>query len=343
MVSIIITERERFRFVRESLDSILAHPEGAREILYVSGLPPTWVVSLLERTRRKRKGFKHLVLNRYLGSNEACAIGLKAARPGNDLVFVENDVFVRKGWVSRMVRCAKETGADIVMPMVFEGGPEDGPHRVHDAGSFLRGKAPRLGLEYVFRGLLPNGRGIERQSIDVVEMHTVFIRRKFMKGWSFDEKVGEVGHPFEFSLECRRRGAKIFLEPSAQVVFANTTLLPHASLEDLRFFLFKFNERGARESVRYISRKWSLDPGSPLFREKRSWAMAYKGAVFASFGILGPWEKLAWRAARLRIFPDWWRILLEKYLTARILTGAAGKLSVPQGGSDGRQGVLKGV
>ena len=56
---------------------------------------------------------------RFLNCSEARNIGLKLATTRLS-VCMDNDVFVRPGWLPPLLRCENETSAGLVVPLILE-------------------------------------------------------------------------------------------------------------------------------------------------------------------------------------------------------------------------------
>jgi len=331
MISIIVTERERLGVARASFRSVLGNLEGASEVVYVVGKAPASLLPHLRKAARGKVRFKPILDDRPLVGNPARLAGWGAARKGNDLVFLQNDVIVRKGWLSRMVLCAQRTGAGVVAPLVLEGRGGKKDLGVHDAGAkFVEGEGGAKRLVHLFHRKELQGRRLDRQAVDVVELHCLLVKAKVMGKGLLDGRLGDLSAHLDLSMECRERGIEMMMEPRAQVVFMNPQVELDLDEADLERFLGVWEEPVCRREMAWMSEKWGIPPRAHYFWEKRAWAVLYKAAVFGSKGVLGRAASFLWRSTRTRWCPEWFRTLTERAMVARVLD-ALGK----EGGRDG--------
>jgi GT2 family glycosyltransferase len=326
MVSIIITPRERYAFTRESVSSILADLGKGIEVVFVAGKAPKETLSFLEKLAKTRPRFTLIQVDRYLRSNEARNIGLKKTNSRNDVLFIENDVVPRKGWLAAILRCARETKADIVAPLIFEGDPEKTNLPIHIAGAdFKEVKSKNGGTELTMDHFLnheqSDWRKLRRRTVDTVEFHCMFVRRKLLDQVGLDNRFDSLGAHVDLCFEARKYGAKTVVEPRAHVVFLNPDLMPIRDRSDFEFFVAKWSERACRELVENSSRKWGMDPRGNFLWMYRYWCFWNKWNIFSSFNVLTRFELFFWRAIRVRMCPEWVRESLENYLVARIRAG----------------------
>ncbi|MDQ3753161.1 MAG: glycosyltransferase family 2 protein, partial [Acidobacteriota bacterium] len=118
-VTLIVVPRERFSYAARSLENIYENTEFPFNLIYVDGGSPPQVSRYLEETSRRR-GFKLIRTEHYLSPNKARNLGLRHVET-EYVVFIDNDVVVKPGWLAALVRCAEETGAWIVGPLYFIG------------------------------------------------------------------------------------------------------------------------------------------------------------------------------------------------------------------------------
>src|SRR5688572_3017059 len=181
-VTIIVVPRERFSFTRESLESIYQHTQTPFNLVYVDGGSPRVVQRYLQAQARE-KGFHLIRTDYYLSPNHARNRGLRQVDT-KYVVFMDNDVIVAPGWLIEMVRCAEETGATIVSPLICQGTPVH--ETIHCAGgeSGVRqktdgGKVNRHIIEKIYRQgqRLPNvGDQLQRQQTGLAEFHCMMVR-----------------------------------------------------------------------------------------------------------------------------------------------------------------------
>ena len=321
-----ITARERYAFTRESVSSILAGLGKGVEIVFVAGKAPAATLSFLKKISKTRPKFTLIKVDRFLRSNEARNIGLKKINPKNDVVFIENDVVPRKGWLEKMIRCAKETKADIVAPLVLEGDPQKTDLQIHIAGAdFKEVESKNGGTELAMEHFLNHERSdlrkLRRRTVDTVEFHCMLVRRKLLDRVGLDGSFDSLGAHVDLCFDAKKNKSKAVVEQEAHVVFLNPALVPIRDKADFEFFVAKWSERACRRLVENSGNKWRMDPRGNFLWMYRYWCFWNKSNIFSSFNVLTRMELFFWKAIRVKWCPEWFREGLEKYLVARIRSG----------------------
>ncbi len=115
-VTVVVVPRERFSLARRALECLLSETTCPFKLVYVDGASPLAVRGYLEAQARSR-GFRLLRSEHHLSPTEARNLGLREVAGTRYVVFIDNDVLVRAGWLEALVGCAEETGAWLVGPM----------------------------------------------------------------------------------------------------------------------------------------------------------------------------------------------------------------------------------
>ena len=118
-VTIVIVPRERFSYALASLDSVLSNTSTPYRLVYVDTDSPIKLRRALKQ-RSHDYGFKLIRTSHFLTPNEARNLGMRHA----DTPFVaimDNDVHCAPGWLENLLRCAEETGAAVVSPVITSG------------------------------------------------------------------------------------------------------------------------------------------------------------------------------------------------------------------------------
>lgn len=222
-----------------------------------------------------------------------------------------------------MIRCARETRADIVGPLVFEGNPKKKVVRLHNIGAnFEVGKNAENKSDMVTKQLLNRGdfdwKNLKRRVVDLVEFHCVFIRRSLLNKIGLDGEFDTLTAQVDLCFDAKKAGSKVIVEPKSHVVYANPMLISIGNRPDFDRFAAKWNEKSSRRSMLYMAQKWGMKPNGNFLWNYRYWIFWNKHLVFSSFGVLTRLELLFWRAIRVKPCPEWFRALLEKYLVMRI-------------------------
>jgi GT2 family glycosyltransferase len=305
--TIVVVPRERFGVARESLASLYDEPGARFELIYVDAGGPAPLAEWLAESARSR-GFRLIRTGHMLSPNEARNRGLRAATTPY-VVFVDNDVIGKPGWLAALLACANETGADVVTPLICQGLPLHSI--VHHAGGricddpvafFDRKRGEREILEV----LHAQGRKVDelashadRSETQCCEFHCVLVRRSiFERIGPLDERLLATREHLDLSLSVLQAGGRIMFEPSAVV----THLYPNRSrpLEaaDWRYFMLRWSADWQRRSLRRFETKWGLKHNQRFVHRRWLGVRHYEGLVKPMLSRSG-WIR---RSPRLRWF-----------------------------------------
>ncbi|MEM9650864.1 MAG: glycosyltransferase [Actinomycetota bacterium] len=259
-VTIVVTPRERFGLSRASLESIYANTMAPFDLVYVDGGAPSSVATHLEQAA-KVNGFKLISVRSHLSPNRARNIGL-AAVDTPYVVFVDNDLVVAEGWLTKLLACAGETGAALVGPLYMEGDPEE--NIIHMAGGDYRfdgeDGARRFSTTHRLQGESLSGVGTDlgREPVDFVEFHCMLARTDFLRSvGGLDEALLSTREHLDLCLVAAERGEKVYFEPSSKVTYLTPPPIDRA---DLRFFLRRWSERWNEASLAHFCAKHGIEP-----------------------------------------------------------------------------------
>jgi GT2 family glycosyltransferase len=258
--TIVVVPRERFSKARESLESILANTDPPFELVYVDGNSPRDVARWLEG-QSQELGFRLQRRDRYLSPNEARNIGLSQART-EYVLFVDNDVLVKPGWLSKLVECADETGAAVVGPLTCEGDFDT----IHFAGGEVEVRQEREDAEVVrrvrekmyfpqrkFDGVRAE---LRRKQVALCEFHCVLVRVDMLKRIrGLDEEMLNTREHLDFCLEVANVGGTVWLEPASVVAYVPP---PPLHLRDLHYYVLRWSDEWERRSLEHFREKWDL-------------------------------------------------------------------------------------
>jgi hypothetical protein len=288
-VSIVVVPRERYGMAKESLASILAETPEPHELIYVSGRPPEALARHVDAMAKER-GFRHIVVDRFLCPNEARNLGVAAAS-GEFVVFLDNDVICSPGWLPPLVACADETGADVIVPLTCHGRP---PHTiVHQAGGLFAhdpqaffaeppGRREVMDVMHFQNEKVAEVR-LERSETQVCEFHAVMARRAlFDRIGPLDEEMLATKEHLDFCMTVLQSGGKIVFEPTSILTYVFPNRHNPVTSEDLPFFLLRWSPEWQERSIRHFERKWGLKPES--FSEGRRMGLSSRH----NMGIVRP-------------------------------------------------------
>jgi GT2 family glycosyltransferase len=289
-VTIVVVPRERFSLATRALRGLYAETEPPFELVYVDGASPARTRRWLE-TEAKRRGFRLIRSERYLAPTEARNLGLGQAS-GRYVVFIDNDVLVRRGWLDSLVRCAQETGAWIVGPLYCLGEPAF--TRIHMVGGTAHVDV-RDGNRYlVEQHHLPNTRleevqpTLQRTRTELAEFHCLLARADvFERLGPLDPRLLSDFEHVDLCLAVRDAGGSIYIEPEALV---NWVTPPPLAWSDLPYFMLRWSDAWNRESLRRFRAKWRLTEDDPnghyafVTSYRRLALMPLRRAVRKAFG-----------------------------------------------------------
>jgi GT2 family glycosyltransferase len=281
-VTIVVVPREQFSKARPSLESIYAATTIPFELVYVDGNSPRPLRRYLAR-QAAAYGFTLVRTHRYLTSNEARNLGVRQVRT-KYVAFVDNDVLVQPGWLEALVRCAEETGAWVVGPLMCV--DQRGTRVVHYTDAELRivEEMGRRRLHYIPQispRPVAEAPVLRRERCDLVKFYCVLVRTDvFERVGPLDEAVRCFFEPADFALSIRAAGGSVFFEPTAVVTH---TLPPPLPFSDMPYFLLRWSNAWLRPTVRHFARKHGLDPDDPELWTHWRWRSAHRRRLLPAF------------------------------------------------------------
>jgi GT2 family glycosyltransferase len=273
-VTLVVVPRERFSYSRQSLESIYQHTEYPFELIYVDGNSPRHIQKHLE-IQAEAQNFKLIRSEHYLSPNQARNIGLKYVQT-KYLVFVDNDIHVSDGWLEKLIKCAEETNAALVCPLVCIG--KKLHSKVHLAGGeariFLELKNDKIRRKvhekhyYVNRPVVEIKDKLYRKECEFAEFHCLLVRTDiFHQINSLDEKLLSTREHIDFSMTVTNLGEKIYCEPNSVV-----TYVPDSGFElsDLPYFMLRWSDAWEVASLEHFMEKWDLTKKDKYFKKRYS-------------------------------------------------------------------------
>ncbi len=263
-VTIIIVPRERFSCTKTSLESIKLHTQYPHQIVYIDGNSPQHVKEYLI-SQAQELDFKLLRFEQYLYPNQAKNIGLKYLKSSGCqskyIVFVDNDIIVAPNWLQALVKCADETQAAVVTPLICDSQPLH--QKVHMAGGSCyiwedaEGKR-HLWSEMYYRGKQKRSiqQDLLRRPTSLVEFHCLLINRDWLNQvGQFDPQMYSTREHVDFCLSVIRAKKKIYFEPTSIV-----TYLPDFPQDewDLLFYTLRWSNIWKIKSLHRLRDKWQL-------------------------------------------------------------------------------------
>ena len=258
-VTLVVVPRERFSCTQASLESLYAHTEVPFELVYVDGNSPPSTQAYLE-AQSKVHNFSIVRTEHYLSPNHARNIGLSKVKTPY-LVFVDNDIVVSPGWLKSLLKCAKETGAAVVGPLMCQDEPV---HKtIHFAGGESHIWVDKLGRRRLREKMYKQGKqvedvlpGLTRTPTELAEFHCVLIKRAvFDQLGALDEGMVNTKEHLDFCMSVAALGESVYFEPAAVV-----TYVPGPPLErsDLTFYMLRWSDEWTLRSLHHFRDKWNV-------------------------------------------------------------------------------------
>lgn len=262
IVTLVVVPRERFSYARESIESIYEHTQTPFNLVYVDGNSPPSVQRYLQEQAQSR-GWQLIRTEYYLSPNQARNLGLAQVKT-KYVVFVDNDVVVSPGWLDALLRCAEETEATVVGPLVCQDRPVH--EIVHCAGGESHvwldntGDRSRWRLrEKMYKQGQPLTKvrdALQRKPTELAEFHCVLVRTEIFQRIGFlDEGMLNTKEHLDFCMSVAQAGGKVYFEPAAIVTYVPASPL---ALSDLHFYMLRWSDAWTLASLHHFRDKWNL-------------------------------------------------------------------------------------
>jgi GT2 family glycosyltransferase len=292
-VTIAVVPRERFSFARESLEALLRHTDLPFHLIYVDGGSPPRVRRYLER-RARATGFDLLRSDGYLTPNRARNLA-RARIDTKYVVFMDNDVVASPGWLPSLRRCAEETNASVVSPLICEGLPLHST--IHFAGGDThvdvveqQGHVERHLVESIYRQgqrLADVRHELHRTRTNLAEFHCVMIRASVLDSVGpFDEALLSVRENVDFCLVVAENGGTLYLEPASVVTYAGYLPL---RLSDIPYYLLRWNNGWTLDTLHHLRDKWRLTEDEYFQRQYTEQFLEWRRREFLIHASLLRW------------------------------------------------------
>ncbi len=308
-VAIVVTQRERFSYTQASLESLYASTTYPFHLVYVEANSPPEVKCYLVEQAQQR-GFELVSCDRYLTGNAARNLALARVRGAKYIAFVENDLLFQPGWLEAMVRCAEETGAALVTPLIY-----DGPffhNTIHVAGGAaeiheVNGKR-HLHEEQRYAGLTCDRVVLQREPTALAEAHCLLLSAEALAALP-TLAPGILDDACEFShltyinigMVLRQHGYGVYFEPAARVAYVRGFPL---KTEDAPLFAWHWEATTIAATQRYTRQLWQLADDDPNLTEKQRWLEFYRSLADITVPAIAP---LALAAGESRPF---WSVMV---------------------------------
>ncbi len=318
-VTLIITQRERFSLTKPSLESILSdYAAYPFDLIYVDGNSPAHIQQYLEQQAQIHQFITLIRRDRYLRSNVARNIALPQVKEADYVVFIDNDVIIEPGWLKRLVDCAEEEQAGIVVPLILQGQPGSPEIEVHVAGIKTVWRQRKFGKKWFEQKQLLYAeqlrdveQDLHRTPVDSVEFHCLMAHHSLMKSVVLDEVFDSLASHTDLCMQATDLGEKIFLEPSSRVTFLNPRQITLFTESDIPFYLFKWSEKSIADVFNRTYSKWKIAKDDPSIWSIWKWVIQNRQLPAKWSTQEGSRERKILEFCQLRWCPGWLRTLLE--------------------------------
>jgi len=251
---IVVSARDLFSPTDPMLTNLCAHvPPDVPITAVIGGAPERLREAWLQRHGDR---VKFIFEDRFLKQAQARNIGLRSI--GMPLaVVIDNDNFVRPGWLQALLECRRETDAMMVVPLILER-----PRRIHCAGCDLyitteAGKSYGHKVLRYHRKPYAEGANLCRRETDYGEFHAMLVEvAPTLEHEAFDEQLTE-----EFEVDSgliwrRRAGGTLWCEPASVVHFVEDAPI---QAEDIPFYAWRWDMRRLLLGYNRFEAKWGFD------------------------------------------------------------------------------------
>ncbi len=276
-VTIIVVPRERFSYTQKSLESIYENTHFPFELVYIDGNSPAPYKTYLEK-QAQEKGFKLIRTNYFLSPNHARNLGIAQVKT-KYLVFIDNDVLVKPGWLEKLVTCADRTGAWLVGPLTLQG--EDFK-TIHMAGGVIElqeknGKVWMIQKRpFMTRPLAEVASKIQPGSTQLLEFHCMLARREVFDTFGLlDEGFMSMCEEDDLCMAVKKANQEIYLESNSLVSYVPPSPSEFA-VSDLPFFFIRWSDSWCQMSVNRCCQKWNLTDDSPFLKHTKNFVRDHR-------------------------------------------------------------------
>jgi len=256
-VTIVMTARERLAATMASIESIERHTERPHRFIYAASQIPEDLDARAQSPggRLEIARFDAALWPNQIRKRIAPAIAT------DYVVFIDNDVQVRPGWLERLVACADETGAGIVCPLYFIGADATAT-QIHMAGGRLDPIQEAGGIvlqeahHLMGRERSEVAAELKREPCDFAEFHCMLMRSDLAKNPAmFDDTIVCVHEHIDVALTARKLGYAVYFEPTSEVTYVGKAAY---RLSDLEFFRARWATAASEASLKGFAAKWNV-------------------------------------------------------------------------------------
>jgi hypothetical protein len=254
-VTVGLIPRERFSLGAEALRRVIEGADIPFRLIVVDCLTPVPYRLAQEEILQGLEDVQVERVERFLMPSESKSLVLRLSQTPYTC-FVENDLLVEPGWLKRLVETMEETGADAIVPMLFEG-RDHKPHFTRALGRIRfesRLDGSDLGIE-----ALAGPEEIEGLTapvtVQIAENHCVLYRTETAARAGVCDPRISTNEFIDDSLTLHAVGARMLLEPRVRATFIPP---PAVNKDESAFFRFRWEKSASLTSHRVLMEKWRL-------------------------------------------------------------------------------------
>lgn len=281
--TVCVVLRDRFSTTFRCLEDLLKNTPEPYELIVILGNVP----SVLQHNLKRKYGHKARFIfeERFLNQAQYRNIALRETKTPL-VAILDNDVYVRPGWLTALIQCLRETGAGFVAPLILEK-----PTIIHAAGNDLLitykdGKPYGQKVLRCAKIVFYESCDLKRSQVDYSELHCQLLQAEPARRLQiFDERLHEQTE-VDSGWLMGKGGYTMWFEPAAVVHFDLPERITHA--EDILPYKFKWDVGPTIASMDYFKEKWGIDiteggtwtAFSAMFNQKLGiWSRFFPGPV----------------------------------------------------------------
>lgn len=279
-VSIVVSPRERFTSITDSLNSLFATIPSDVAVIVVEGCTPESIREEIKEIQNKRP-FEWIALDYFVTPQEARNKGFENVDT-EYVVFTDNDIHYEDHWLECLLENAEEHGSELVAPLICIGPPN--ASKIHHAGGRLVIRIDENDLPHVTEQHQLMNRPIAEISgaglpvyNEIVEFHCFLGRTDYIRRIGpLDERL-ITREQIDFGLRSKFHNAKVSFEEKSVVTYMATT----DYLEiDLPYMVFRWSDELAFRSLDVFTETWGIETNR--HNTINNWIRAHRARAFAT-------------------------------------------------------------
>lgn len=227
-VTVVLVPYEQYSTFPKAVDALYERTDRPFQLILIEGNAPERIRTSLERRKKYRKNIKIIYTDHLPLAGEARNLALPHLRTPF-VFFMDNDVRVTNGWLSNLIRCSTETGAEIVYP------------------SILNTQNPI----YTF-----NGGGTLQENMDI-NAHGFLITKKALdRIGKFDENANAFTLGLDLGLKAKANNIEVRLDTKT---WLRRDFVFSGSPQDVKLFRQQWDLGTHQRSLSHLKHKWDIE------------------------------------------------------------------------------------